>query len=142
MLLVLVQVKSLLDLVSQALAIWGAAVSTILLLVNISSTTTACVEFFLGIAYRNLGHVVNWTAAVGVDLRPKARGSAYVASTASTSRELAVGGFSLRAFASDAPIRIDGVIVADVASTCTWSAGSKWQPKVRLYLHGLLRRLA
>jgi hypothetical protein len=40
MLLVLVQVKSLLDLVSQALAIWGAAVSTILLLVNISSTTT------------------------------------------------------------------------------------------------------
>jgi hypothetical protein len=40
MLLVLVQVKSLLDLVSQALAIWGAAVSTVLFLVDISSATT------------------------------------------------------------------------------------------------------
>jgi hypothetical protein len=40
MLLVLVQMKCLLDLVSQALAIWGAAVSTVLFLVDISSATT------------------------------------------------------------------------------------------------------
>jgi hypothetical protein len=40
MLLVLVKMKRLLDLITQTLTIWRAAVSTILLLVDVSSSTT------------------------------------------------------------------------------------------------------
>ena len=81
----------------------------------------------MGIACRDFRHIVDWTLAVGDNLGSKARGPAYVASTAATRGELAVGGFPVGSFAGDTPVRINGVVVANVTSTCTWSANLRPQ---------------
>ena len=131
-LLVLVEVERMFDLVTKALTIRRLRVPSVLLLVDVASTTAlycckcrsiyeagfatyACVELILRFACRQLRDDINRTTRLN-NLRGKTRRFAHVASTSTTGGEFIGCRFALGAFARDSSVRVNGIITTDVAS--------------------------
>jgi hypothetical protein len=135
MLLVLLKVERLLDLAAEALALGGlaVAVAAVLLLVDVAGTSAlriisyvrflqansqayAGVEFVLTLASADLGNKVLRATSGTLSLWSETRTLRDVASSTTTRGEVAIGGFSLHAFADNASISINVAVRTNVTS--------------------------
>jgi hypothetical protein len=131
MLLVLVEVERMFDLVTKTVTFRRLRVPSVLLLVDVASTTTlccckcqsiykagfttyACVELILRFACRQLRDNIGRTTRLN-SLWCKTRRFAHVASTSTTGGEFTGCRFALGTFACDSSVRVNGIITTDVA---------------------------
>lgn len=134
MLLFLIKMECVLDLVTKTLTVRRPAVSTMLLFINVACSATlyyhqlratcgtlqktySCVEFFLSFARCKLRDNVGRATVSVQNLWSETRRFAHVASTPASGGELIGSRFTLRTFACDSTICINGIISTDVSST-------------------------